>query len=78
MPSELYGETVLASDIVFGTWDDTTGSFTANPSSRNAVLVDANQIAERQNSVGVFLMQFVGRDSWSILRRSVFTTYLPS
>jgi Flp pilus assembly protein TadG len=78
MPSELYGDTVLASDIVFGTWDDTTGSFTANPSSRNAVLVDANQIAERQNSVGVFLMQFVGRDDWSILRRSVFTTYLPS
>ena len=78
MPSALYGATVLASDIVFGTWDDTTGTFTANPASRSAVLVDANQIAERNNSIGVFLMQFVGRDSWNILRRSVFTTYLPA
>ena len=78
MPTALYGPTVLASDIVFGTWDDATETFTANSASRNAVLVDANQIAERNNSIGVFLLQFVGMDSWNILRRSVFTTYLPS
>ena len=77
MPRAHYGDTVLASDIVFGDWDDVSQTFTADPSSRRAVLVDANQIAERNNAVDVFLLQFAGLDRWNLLRQSVFTTYLP-
>jgi Flp pilus assembly protein TadG len=78
MPRDLYGETVLASDIVFGEWDEASATFTADPSSRRAVLVDANQIAERNNAVDVFLLRLAGFDRWSMLRQSVFTTYLPN
>ena len=78
MPRDLYGETVLASDIVFGDWDEAGETFTADPSSRRAVLVDANQIAERNNAVDVFLLQLAGFDRWNMLRQSVFTTYLPN
>lgn len=78
MPTDRYGITVDDADIVFGTWDETTRSFTANPNSRSAVQVTAFQTAERDNSIETYLLRVIGFDEWNVSTTSIFSTYRPS
>ncbi|MBF9030375.1 hypothetical protein HKCCE3408_08205 [Rhodobacterales bacterium HKCCE3408] len=77
MPAARYGQVVEAGDVVFGTWNAATRQFTEVPGSRNAVLIDTNQIAERANASPSYLLRIIGLDRWNIVRRSVFATYYP-
>ncbi len=60
MPSGRYGDVLKLTDINNGTNDSATRSFTIDVSSRKAVLVTTNQLAERANPVSSFLLQFIG------------------
>ncbi|KKL61605.1 hypothetical protein LCGC14_2193650, partial [marine sediment metagenome] len=55
MPNARYGDVLRAEDIHFGKWDRATRLFTADPKSRDAVLVSTNRLAERSNAASVFL-----------------------
>ncbi len=78
MPSERFGDIINVSDIEFGTYDHDTFQFTADPSSRSAVMVSAFRVSERTNSVGGFLLRIVGKRDWDMVVPSVFETYRPA
>jgi hypothetical protein len=78
MPSGRYGDVLKLTDIHFGTYDSATRSFTIDESSRKAVLVTTNQLAERANPVSSFLLQFIGFARWDVSVDSVFVTYRPT
>lgn len=78
MPSDSFGVTVDAGEVVFGVWDEATQTFTPSPSSRSAVQVTARQTEGRANPVPTFLLKLVGINTWDVATSSVFTTYRPS
>ncbi|MGC9367911.1 MAG: pilus assembly protein TadG-related protein [Paracoccaceae bacterium] len=78
LPAEIYGEVILSSDIQFGTWDSASQTFNPDPTSKSAVLVNTAQIADRQNSVGTYMLRLIGFDSWNVRRAAVFETYIPT
>ena len=78
MPSGRYGDVLKLTDIHFGTYDSATQSFTIDESSRKAVLVTTNQLAERANPVSSFLLQFISFARWDVSVDSVFVTYRPT
>jgi hypothetical protein len=78
LPAEVYGEVMKAEDIEFGTWDRDTETFTPDWTSKSAVMVNTLQVAERQNSVGTYMLRLVGFDDWNVRRASVFETYIPT
>ena len=75
---DVYGDLIMDSDIVFGTWDASAKVFTADPTSDDAVLVNTQQIAARANPLGTFFLRFIGRYDLDVLRQSVFETYRPT
>lgn len=78
LPADVYGEVMTADDIEFGTWDRDTETFTPDWTSKSAVMVNTLQVAERQNSVGTYMLRLVGFDDWNVRRAAVFETYIPT
>lgn len=78
LPSSRYGDVLVKSDIEFGDWDATSGTFTVDNSSRRAVRVKTARLAERGNAIGTTLLQLIGVDHWDVRRESVFITYKPT
>jgi Flp pilus assembly protein TadG len=62
--------------ISFGDWDTATSTFTANPGSKGAVQVYANQLESRGNEIRNIVLGMIGFDSFESVRSTVFTTYL--
>lgn len=78
MPSDDFGEVLTAQDIVFGDYDRATRTFTADPNSRAAVMVETSRGMKDGNAVSSFLLQFVGVMGWDLKSRSIFETYYPT
>ena len=78
LPADVYGQVITYEDIEFGTWDRDTETFTPNSMSKSAVMINTLQVAERQNSVGTYMLRLVGFDDWNVRRASVFETYTPT
>ncbi|MBF9031595.1 hypothetical protein HKCCE3408_14430 [Rhodobacterales bacterium HKCCE3408] len=77
MPFETHGDVVLPEDIVFGTWDAATRTFTPVENATQAVQIDTHRIAQRSNAAQNFLLRLIDVDGWDIIRRSIFATYAP-
>lgn len=78
MPASLYGDVVKPSDIVFGTWDQNSFSFTPNPTSKEAVMVTAHRSEGYLNAIPTFLFRLVGIDRMNERRAAIYTTYYPT
>lgn len=78
LPVEKFGDTINEGDIEFGTWDASTGDFTPDPLSRDAVRVSTARLESRANGVGTIFMQFLGMDNLDVRRTSIFETYYPT
>ena len=78
MPTAAYGQTILAEDITFGTWDPATETFTADAGSDDAVFVDAQRTSANSNPIGTYFLSFAGIGNWNVRRGSVYETYVPS
>ncbi|WP_212523987.1 pilus assembly protein TadG-related protein [Actibacterium sp. MT2.3-13A] len=78
LPAQVYGQVITAEDIQFGVWDSASETFTPDPNSKSAVLVNTVQVAERQNSVGTYMLRLIGFDAWDVRRAAVFETYTPT
>lgn len=77
-PSSRFGSTLEENDIVFGTWDYDTRTFTEQNNSRSAVKVTTSRISDRFNSVESFLFRLVGIDEFDVVTTAIFTTYRPA
>ncbi len=77
MPAGKYGNVLTADDIQFGDWDRDKQVFTANPKSRNAVLVATKRHKNRGNGVGTYMLGLVGYDELDVTSGTVFETYYP-
>lgn len=78
MPQAQFGEVLKPQNITFGDYDRTTGQFTADVNSRNAVLVTTERLSNNGNPVTTFLLQFVGLWDWDIRTSAVFETFIPT
>jgi len=71
MPTARFGDTVgQAEDIYLLHFDPDTRRL-SNSGPKNAVAVRANQLGERSNAVGTFLLSFAGLMSWDVNAVSV-------
>ena len=64
-------------EIVFGSWDKSTATFTANPDSKTAVRVLAQMTEARNNPSRNLLLSIVGKKSFDVGVESVYSTYFP-
>lgn len=79
MPPTAYGTVVEASDIVYGTWNEATRSFTPTPVTSTA-LPSAAQVTTRRaddNPVQSFLLRIIGVDEMDVVASATYTTYYP-
>ncbi|MAQ86481.1 MAG: hypothetical protein CMH12_25320 [Maritimibacter sp.] len=74
----VYGDVLLPTDVQFGSWNRETQTFEIDDTSREAVLINTAQIAERTNAARSFLLNFVGIDHWDVNAMAVFETYVPA
>ena len=68
---------VTAEDIHFGTYNFATSTFTSDPDSTEAVLVETSRLADRANPVSSYLLKLVGLNTFDLRTRAVFETYRP-
>lgn len=78
LPQGKFGNTIQASDIQFGTWDEANEVFSISPGSTDAVLVNTQRMYSRANGVSTYFLRFVGLNNIDVLRQSVFITYYPT
>ncbi len=78
MPQEKFGDTIVADDIQFGTWDAASRTFTPVAGSDEAVLVNTQRLSGRSNAVTTYFLRFVGLNSMDVVSQSVFETYYPT
>lgn len=78
MPSDRFGQYITPNDIEFGWFDGETRTFTPDPNSRQAARVAAFRVSDRTNSIGAYLLQFVGIGDFDVVASSVFETYRPT
>ncbi|MFB9233508.1 TadE/TadG family type IV pilus assembly protein [Pseudohalocynthiibacter aestuariivivens] len=78
MPVLVYGEVLSTDDVQFGTWDFDAQAFSADSTSRTAVMVTTRRLSERSNSIASYLFQFAGKSDWDVITSAVFTTYKPT
>lgn len=78
LPPTVFGTTLQPEDVIFGTWDATTHTFTAQPGSKSAVRVVLRRTAATGNSMGTYLFQMVGITHFDLAVSSTFTTYYPT
>lgn len=77
MPEATYGIALRPEDVVFGTWDTKTRTFTADNTSRKAVQVKLRRTAAGGNAVKTYLMRLVGVPTLDVVMTSTFATYQP-
>ncbi|MCT8329491.1 pilus assembly protein TadG-related protein [Albidovulum sediminis] len=77
MPPSRYGNVLTPEDIVFGSWNAATDTFTPSATSKGAVFVSTRRYASRNNSLGTWFLRLAGQDEFDIAAGSVFETYLP-
>lgn len=77
MPASRYGEVLTAEDIIFGTYDHATDTFTPDPLSKSAVLVTTARLMENRNAVSTYLWPLFGIDRFDVVTESIFTTFRP-
>lgn len=77
MPSARFGTILTAQDVVFGTWDASSQSFTAGSGSKSAVQVTTQMTQGNGNALPTLLLRMAGLAHWNLAARSVFTTYYP-
>lgn len=78
LPPIYFGPTIQVEDIEFGFWNAADQEFTASTGSDASVMVSTRRFASRQNSVGMYFLQFVGMNNMDVLSQSVFETYIPT
>jgi Flp pilus assembly protein TadG len=78
MPASSFGTVLTEEDIVFGTWDTQTMSFTPSALWHDAVRVDTRRMKQAGNPVATYLLKLVGLDAWDVVTPSIFTTYHPT
>ncbi len=78
LPPGSYGKVLLPEDVNFGRWDRDAQVFTIDNTSRDAVVINTGQLAERHNAARAFLLNFVGISSWDVVSMAVFETYNPA
>lgn len=78
LPPARFGDTIVADDIVFGVWDDTTDSFVPTAGENQAVMVNTQRLAARGNSMATYFLKFVGVLEFDVVSSSVFVTYRPT
>lgn len=78
MPASAFGTVLTEEDIVFGTWDTQTMSFTPSALWHDAVRVDTRRMKEAGNPVATYLLKLVGLDAWDVVTPSIFATYHPT
>lgn len=72
-PSGFFGDVLSREDIQFGYYDQKTGGFKVDSTSRSAVLVDTKRLMENGNPVATNLLKLVGFNSWDVSAVSVFS-----
>lgn len=77
LPEDLYGASLTAANIEFGTYDSATSSFVADADATSAVRVRTAFSAEESNAAQSFLFRLIGRDEFDIVTSAVYTTYRP-
>ncbi|MFZ5962148.1 pilus assembly protein TadG-related protein [Thalassococcus sp. BH17M4-6] len=77
LPQELHGQAITAADIEFGTWDDTSASFTPDDAARGAVRVTARRTEARANFVPNLMLQAVGYAGFDVETAAVFRLWEP-
>jgi Flp pilus assembly protein TadG len=77
MPYANYGKVITSTDVVFGSWDYNTQTFTEDSNLSDAVKVTATLSKSRGNPVRALMLQFSDDNSWDLTAESVFTTYIP-
>ena len=78
LPASTFGDTINVNDIQFGSWDDTTQTFSVDPTSDEAVRVSTQRLQSRTNGVSTYFLQFVGLYNIDVVTQSVFVTYRPT
>lgn len=78
MPESAFGTVLNDADIVFGTYDISTQTFTPKSGSRKAVQVTTRRTLDNGNAVQTFLLKLVGLDDWDLSTTAIFTTYRPT
>ncbi|MDQ2089449.1 Tad domain-containing protein [Marimonas arenosa] len=78
LPYASQGNAIMPGDIVFGTWDRESRTFSPDPNSKTAVMVSTQRIMERDNSTGSILLGLIGREKFDVRRNAVFETYQPA
>lgn len=78
MPTSRYGDVLKAEDIVFGTWDRSTRTFTPDPTSKTAVSVSTRRYQSNNNGLSTFFLRLAGTDELNVASESVFETYYPT
>lgn len=78
MPTGQYGDVLSQLNVTFGDYDRSTGVFSPDVDSRDAVFVQTERLASNGNGVTTFLLQFVGLWDWDVRTTSLFETYYPT
>jgi len=71
MPPALYGNALVAGDVVFGRWDATRRVFTPDTAASGAVQVTVRQTAATANPYRTLVTRLLGQPSWDAVRTSV-------
>jgi Putative Tad-like Flp pilus-assembly len=77
MPEETYGAILDEADILFGSWNAETRTFTPNPTSRSAVRVLLRRTSDNDNPIATYLFRMIGLDNFDVVVRSTFAIYQP-
>jgi len=79
MPASSFGTVLEQADITFGTWNNTTRSFTALASGSTTMPSAARVMTNRagDNPVGSFLFRIVGIDRMDVRASTISSTYYP-
>ncbi|MCT8329492.1 pilus assembly protein TadG-related protein [Albidovulum sediminis] len=78
MPASKYGTVLKPEDIVFGDWDASTGKFTPNSLSKNAVFVSTRRYESQNNELGTWFLRLAGQESFDVGSGSIWETYYAS
>jgi hypothetical protein len=70
LPAQWDGAAITTGDIVFGDWDQVSGTFVPRAGATDAVRVTGRLVASRNNPLRMTLLRFAGLGSWDIEQTS--------
>ena len=74
-----FGIALEEDDIVFGTYDQASHTFTEDSTvGLDSVYVMTERALADSNPVGSFLLKFIGFDQWDVRTTSVYETFVPT